>query len=83
LEFENLTGIERTAYLLIAKVKEIRPCNLPSEKMIGAVSTLKNKGFVEIHKRYTSPSRRKKKKFVRIVSKFGVIETRGEGPVES
>jgi len=83
LDPKNLTAAERATYVFIAEAKEIRPRNLPNKKMIGAVSTLKNKGLVAIYKRYTSYSRRKKKKFVRIVSKPGANETGGENPVES
>jgi hypothetical protein len=83
LDAKNLTAAERTTYVFIAEAKEIRPGNLPNKTMIGAISTLKNKGLVEIYRRYTSHSRRKKKKFVRIVSEPGANETGGENPVES
>jgi hypothetical protein len=82
LELENLTAAERATYALIAKAKDIRPRNLPNRRMIGAVSTLKDKGLIEIYRRYTSISRRKKKKFVRILPKSTTNETGGERPIE-
>jgi hypothetical protein len=69
LDLKNLTPAERATFIFIAEAKEIRPRSLPNKTMIGAVSTLKNKGLVKIYTTYTSLSRRKKKKLVRIVSK--------------
>ena len=65
---ENLSTIERETYDIIKDSGEIQTRNLPSKRMIGAVASLKDKGLVEIHKRYTSIYRRKKKKFVRAKS---------------
>lgn len=44
---ENLTELERKTYEVIKRGGEIRPKNLPDPRMIGAVSNLKVKGFVE------------------------------------
>ena len=63
---ENLTELERKTYEVIKEAREIQPKNLPDPRMIGAVSNLKVKGLVEVFKKYTSWSRRKKKKFVRV-----------------
>ena len=63
---ENLSKIERETYDIIKDSREIQTRNLPDKRMIGAVASLKDKGLVEIYKRYTSVYRRRKKKFVRV-----------------
>jgi hypothetical protein len=67
LKLRDLTEIERKTYEFIKEVGEIQPKNLP-DRMMGAVSNLKNKGLVEVYKKYTSLFRRKKKKFVKAKS---------------
>jgi hypothetical protein len=63
--------MEERTYKFISKVGEIQPRLLPDQRMIGAVATLKNKGLVEVYKRYTSIYRRKKKNFVKITEHKG------------
>ena len=62
---KDLSEIEMITLNLIKEAGEIQIRNLPDKRMIGAVSNLKNKGFIEIFKKYTSIYKRKKKKFVR------------------
>lgn len=71
-EERELSGIERKTYEFIKEVGEIQTKSLPDKRMVGAIATLKNKGLVEVYKRYTSTYRRKKKKFVRIRARSGV-----------
>ena len=87
MKLEDLTEVERKTYEFIQKVGEIQPKNLPDRRMVGAVANLKAKGFVVIFKKYMGgfrrephatprnpypyPTRRKKKKFVRISTKTG------------
>ena len=61
----DLSEIERKTYKFIKEVEEIQPKNMPDGRMVGAVANLKNKGLVEIYKKYTNIFRRKKKKFVK------------------
>ena len=63
---ENLSEIERKTYEFIKEVGEIQISRLPDKKMLGAVATLKNKGLVEVQRKYSSIYRRKKKKFVNV-----------------
>ena len=65
LKLRDLTEIERKTYEFIKEAGEIQPKNLPDSRMVGAVTNLKNKGLVEVYKKYTSFFRRKKKKFVK------------------
>lgn len=62
----SLSQIEKKTYDWIREKGEVRPRDLPEKSMIGAVANLKNKGLVEIFKKYTGHYRNKKKKFVRI-----------------
>lgn len=62
----DLTEIERKTYRFIEEAGEIQPKNLPESRMLGAIASLKNKGLVEIYKKYTSIYQHKKKKFVKI-----------------
>lgn len=62
---EDLTELERKTYDLIKGAGEIQPKNLPDPRMMGAVVNLKTKGLVEVIKKYTTWSRKRKKKFVR------------------
>jgi hypothetical protein len=66
LNLENLSKIEKKTYDFIREAGDIQTRNLPDKRMVGAVASLKNKGVVEIYKRYTSTYRRKKKKFVKV-----------------
>jgi len=72
-EERELSGMERKTYEFIKEVGEIQTKSLPDKRMVGAIATLKNKGLVEIYKRYTSTYRRKKKKFVRARAESGVV----------
>ena len=65
MKLGDLSTIERKTYEFIKKAGEIQPKNMPESRMMGAIATLKNKGLVEIYKKYTSIFRRKKKKFVK------------------
>ena len=65
MNLKDLTKIERKTYEFIKEAGEIQPKNMPDGRMVGAVANLKNKGLVEIYKKYTSIFRRKKKKFVK------------------
>ncbi len=62
---EKLSIIEKKTYDFIKEAGKIQTSNLPDKRMIGAISSLKNKGLVEIYKSYSSMYRRKKKKFVK------------------
>lgn len=62
----ELSEIEKRTYEFIRQTGEIQIRNLPDKRMIGAIANLKNKGLIEVHKKYTSRFRRKKKKFVRV-----------------
>lgn len=76
MNLENLTRIEKETLNFLEEVDEIRTRNIRDKRMVGAIATLKNKGLVEIYKRYTSRSRRKKKKFVRVkINKMITKET--------
>ncbi|HUW47173.1 MAG TPA: hypothetical protein VMW36_00285 [Patescibacteria group bacterium] len=63
---EKLTEIERKTYEFIKSAGDIHPRDMPNRNMIGAISTLKHRGLVEIYRDYTSSHQKKKKKFVRI-----------------
>jgi len=63
---KGLSDIEKKTYEYIQSVGEIMPRDVPDTRMVGAIASLKDKGLVEIYRKYTSISRRKKKKFVRI-----------------
>ncbi len=65
MSLEDLSELERKTYEIIKEAGEIQPKNLPP-RMVGAVPNLKNKGLVEVYKKYTSLFRRKKKKFVKV-----------------
>ena len=54
-----------TRLSLIKEVGEVQTKNMPDRRMVGAITNLKNKGLVEIYKKYTSIFRRKKKTFVK------------------
>jgi hypothetical protein len=61
----KLSGIQKQTYNFIKNAGEVQTTNLP-KRMWGAVPNLKNKGLVEVFKKYTSYFRSRKKKFVRI-----------------
>ncbi len=69
MNLENLSRIERETYDFIKNAGEIQTRNLPNRRIYGAIPSLKNKGLVEVYKKYTSNFRRKKKKFVKIRNK--------------
>ena len=62
---KKLTKIETETYNFIKTVGEIQTTNLPNKRMWGAIPSLKNKGLVEVFKKYTSSFKSRKKKFVR------------------
>jgi hypothetical protein len=62
---KKLTKIETETYNFIKTVGEIQSTNLPNKRMWGAIPSLKNKGLVEVFKKYTSSFKSRKKKFVR------------------
>jgi hypothetical protein len=66
VSLKDLSEIEKITFHFIKEAGEIQTRNLPDKRMVGAVSNLKNKGLIEIFKKYTSSYRRKKKKFVRV-----------------
>ncbi len=61
----KLTKIEREAYKYIERHGEVMTVNLPP-RLRGAIPNLKNKGLVEVYKKYMSPWSKKKTKFVKI-----------------
>ncbi|MFQ6080845.1 MAG: hypothetical protein ACE5OW_04150 [Candidatus Bathyarchaeia archaeon] len=63
---EDLTELERKTYEFIKEAGEIQPKNLPNPRMMGAVPNLKAKGLVEVFRKYTTWSRKRKRKFVRV-----------------
>ena len=65
MNLKDLTEIERKTYEFIKEAGEIQPKSMPDSRMVGAIATLKNKGLVEIYKKYTSIYRRKKKKLIK------------------
>lgn len=66
VSLEDLTEFERKTYELIKEAGEIQPKNLPDRRMMGAVASLRAKGLVDVFRKYTSWSRRRKKKFVKV-----------------
>ncbi len=72
---EGLSDIEKKTYEYIQSVGEIMPRDVPDRRMVGAIASLKDKGFVEIYSKYTSIFRRKKKKFVRMKQNEGEKES--------
>ena len=66
MNLKNLIEIERETYELIKDAGEIMTGNLPDRRMLGIIPDLKNKGLVEVYKKYTIKFRRRKKKFVKI-----------------
>lgn len=66
MALEDLSESERKTYNIIKEAGEIQPKNLPDPRMMGAVSNLRAKGLVVVFKRYTSWSRKRKKKFVKV-----------------
>ncbi|MGQ9551714.1 MAG: hypothetical protein ACUVUE_04725 [Candidatus Bathycorpusculaceae bacterium] len=83
MSLKNLSDIEKQTLEFIKTLGEVRPSSILDKRMVGAVSTLKDKGLVEIYKRYTSPYRRKKKKFVRIRKELNVQSESSVGLIES
>ena len=65
IRMENLSEMEKRTYNFIKNVGEIQTTNLP-KRMWGVIPNLKNKGLIEVFKKYTSYFRSRKKKFVRI-----------------
>ncbi len=62
---KDLTALEKEAYELIKRSGELMTINVPSA-MRGAIPGLVNKGLVEVVKRFTSPRKRRKRKFLRV-----------------
>ena len=71
---KKLTEIEKKTYEFIRNAGSIHPRDMPDHNMVGAVSTLKHRGLVEIYRDYTSSHQKKKKKFVRIKSELSYEE---------
>jgi hypothetical protein len=69
MDLKNLSEIEKEIYDFIKDAGEVLTRNLPNRRMPGVIPSLKNKGLVEVYKKYTSSFRRKKKKFVKIRDK--------------
>ena len=65
---KDLTALEKEAYELIERSGELMTINVPSA-MRGAIPGLVNKGLVEVVKRFTSPRKRRKRKFLKIKSR--------------
>ena len=65
MNIEELSVIEKKTYKLIKDAGEVQTTNLP-KRMWGAIPNLKNRGLVEVFKKYTSYFRSRKKKFVKI-----------------
>jgi hypothetical protein len=61
----ELGELEKKTYDFIKEAGEIQTNNLP-KRMWGAIPNLKNKGLVEVFKKYTSYFKSRKKKFVKI-----------------
>ena len=59
INLKNLSEIEKETYDFIKDVGEILTKNLPNRRMPGVIPSLKNKGLVEVYKKYTSSFRRK------------------------
>ena len=66
MSLEDLTDLERKTYELIKEAGEIQPKNLPDRRMMGAVASLRAKGLVDVFRKYTTWSRKRKKKFVKV-----------------
>ena len=66
MALKDLSELERKTYNIVKEAGEIQPKNLPDPRMMGAVSNLRAKGLVVVFKRYTSWSRKRKKKFVKV-----------------
>ncbi|MFZ7138501.1 MAG: hypothetical protein ACOWW1_08810 [archaeon] len=65
MNVQDLGETEKKTYNFIKNTGEIQTTNLP-KSMWGAIPSLKNKGLVEIFKKYTSYFKSRKKKFVRV-----------------
>ena len=61
---EELTDFEKKVYDFIKQSREVQTTNIPP-RMRGAVSSLKNKGLIEVYKKRTSLWKSRKRKFVR------------------
>lgn len=66
MDFEDLTELEKKTYEVIKGAGEIQPKNLPDPRIMGAVANLKAQGLVEVFGKYTSWSRKRKRKFVSV-----------------
>ena len=62
---QKLSETENQTYEFIKKTGELQTTNLP-RNMWGALPSLKNKGLIEIFKKYTIYYRKSKKKFVNV-----------------
>ena len=70
---KKLTDFEEKVYIFIKKHGELLTTKIPV-RMMGAIPSLKNKGFVKIFKRRTSLWGQKKRKFVKIKEQRVIIE---------
>ncbi len=68
MNVQNLGEMEQKTYSFIKNVGEIQTTNLPKQ-MWGTIPNLKNKGLIELFKKYTSYFRSRKKKFVKVIEK--------------
>ena len=65
MNMKELSGIEKKTFDFIKDAGEVQTNNLPKQ-MWGAIPNLKNKGLVDVFKKYTSYFKSRKKKFVKI-----------------
>ena len=68
LKLDELSPIEKRTYEFIKEKGEVTTKRLPDRRMLGAVASLRDKGLVEIQRKYSSIYRKKKKKFVRLTN---------------
>ncbi len=66
MTLEDLSEIEKRTYEIIKNAGEIEPKSLPERRMMGTIGSLKEKGLIEVIKRYTSWHRKRKKKLVKV-----------------
>lgn len=74
---KGLTEFEKEVYSFIKKHGEVLTSNIPP-RMMGVVPHLKNKGLVEVYRRFTNPWASKKRRFVRVIDSAEVREKEGD-----
>lgn len=74
---KGLTSFEKEVYRFIKEHGEVLTSNIPL-RMRGAVPHLKNKGLVEVYKRFTNRWASKKRKFVRVINSVEIREKEGD-----